>query len=91
MRGDEAGALEVARTLDEAGRFEDSWAISLAEGYALVGRNDEALHWLGHAHGIGTSYHQMLSASWLLASLHDDPRFLDLMERMRRYSERFEV
>jgi hypothetical protein len=91
MRGDEAGALEVARTLEEAARFEDFWAIRLAEGYGLVGRKEEALHWLEHAHVIGTSYHQMLSNSWLLSSLHDDPRFVALMERMRRYSERFEV
>jgi serine/threonine protein kinase/tetratricopeptide (TPR) repeat protein len=91
IRGDEARAVDVARTLEEAARFEDFFAHRLAEGYALVGRKDDALRWLEHAHSIGSSHHQMLSASWLLAAIHDDPRFANLMGRMKQYSERFEV
>jgi tetratricopeptide (TPR) repeat protein len=91
MRGDEAVVLDVGRSLEEAARFDDFFAHRLAEGYALVGRKDEALRWLECAHARGSSYHQMLSASWLLAAIHDDPRFANLMERMKQYSERFEV
>jgi eukaryotic-like serine/threonine-protein kinase len=91
MRGDRALVMDVAPTLEDAARFEDFFAHRLAEAYALVGRKDKALLWLEHAHSIGSSYYQMLSACWYLASLRNDPRFIDLMERMRRYSESFEV
>ena len=91
VSGDEARAVDIARTLEDAARFEEFWAHRLAEGYAQARRKDDAFRWLEHAHSIGSSHHQMLSASWLLAPLHDDPRFANLMERMKQYSERFEV
>jgi tetratricopeptide (TPR) repeat protein len=91
LRHDEAGSVEVARSLADAARWDDFFAHRLAEGYALIGRKDEALHWLEHACNKGSSYYQMLSAIWLLSSLHDDVRFQELMKRMKEQCERFEV
>jgi hypothetical protein len=91
LRHDEAGSVEAARSLADVARWDEFYAHRLAEGYALVGRKDEALHWLEHACNKGSSYYQMLSAIWLLSSLHDDVRFQELMKRMKEQCERFEV
>jgi eukaryotic-like serine/threonine-protein kinase len=91
LRRDEAGSVEAARSLADVARWDEFYAHRLAEGYALVGRKDEALHWLEHARNKGSSHYQMLSGIWLLSSLHDDVRFQELMTRMKQQCDRFEV
>jgi TolB-like protein len=63
----------------------------LAQGYAMAGMSERALHWLEIAVGRGFVNYPFLSRhDPFFASLRSDPRFVTLMETVRGRWERFE-
>jgi TPR repeat protein len=81
---------------------DDAWAAKIwsdfqythvmAQAQAKLGRKSEALCWLERATERGCLNAPFLSErDPLLAGLRDDPRFADLMTRVRRRWERFEA
>ena len=58
-------------------------AYNIAEVYAYRGETDKALDWLERAyqqHDSGLTY---LKTDWLLKGLHQNPRYIQLMEKMQ--------
>jgi adenylate cyclase len=73
----------VERTLALDGDNPDT-LYNVACAYALVGEHEPALQCLERAALKGTAIAQWAEHDSDLQSLHDDPRFIDLIERMRR-------
>jgi hypothetical protein len=64
----------------------------LAQGYALAGMPEPALHWLAIAVERGFINHPFLARhDPLLASLRGSPRFEELMRTVRGRGEAFEA
>ena len=60
-----------------------SWAaFPIAQMYAFHGDPDKAFSWLDRAYGQKDGSMSTLKASVLLQSLHDDPRWPEMLERM---------
>jgi len=58
-------------------------AYNVAEVYAYRGEADKALDWLERAyeqHDSGLTY---LKTDWLLKGLHQNPRYIQLLEKMQ--------
>jgi hypothetical protein len=73
--------------------WEGYWmALTIAEGFALIGEPAESLRWLERAVEKGWINYPFLSRidPWLEA-VRGDPRFERLMARVRREWEAFEV
>jgi TolB-like protein len=87
--GEEEQALEaVTERLEQAVWWDDIWSLLLAGGYALIGENERAIHWLDHAIDYGIWNVRYLSErDPFLAKLRSDERFDTLMEKARRLSE----
>ena len=64
-------------------------AFWLASFYGMEGLADEAIEWVRRAVKLGNENYPLFAASRKLDSLRGDPRFLDLMEELkRRFDER---
>jgi hypothetical protein len=73
--------------------WQDYWLpFTVAEGYALLGETGESLHWLEHSIDKGWINFPYLSEvdPWL-QNIRSDPRFQELMQRVKREWEEFEV
>jgi tetratricopeptide (TPR) repeat protein len=80
-RSPEAEAsLEKAVALGAASPAE---TYNVACGYALLGRKEKALDWLERALRAGTFERRMVESDDDLASLHGEPRFDALLEKLR--------
>jgi TolB-like protein len=84
-----AGALLVPTVKD--GIWKDfQYAEWIAQGYALLGDEDEAVRWLERAVQLGIGAHEALTRSsavwrpWL-----EHPRFAPIFEQLRRNAERY--
>ena len=92
LRG-EAAAADALTTdaLAEAIWSDFQYTHVMAQAQAVLGRKDEALRWLRRTTERGFIHHPFLAErDPLLASLHGDPRFTELMAGVRARWERFE-
>ncbi len=92
-RGLEGDAEGVAKAntpaFQAAGRRSQTFARAVADSWALVGDADRAIEWLSHAVELGLLNEPFLREhAWFLDPVRDDPRFADVMARVReRLSE----
>lgn len=63
----------------------------LASAYLLQGRHVKALEWLERAIGLGNENYRWFESDPNWADLHDDPRFKELMNKIKSASEKPEV
>jgi eukaryotic-like serine/threonine-protein kinase len=64
----------------------------LADGYALIGRRDDAVRWLGRAVDQGFINYPILSKlDPLLESIRGDAEFQTLMEQVQRRWQAFSL
>jgi len=87
--GQEEQALEaVTERLEQAVWWDDIWSLLLAGGYAQIGENERAIHWLDHTIDYGIwNVRYFSERDPFLAKLWSDERFDPLMEKARRLSE----
>jgi tetratricopeptide (TPR) repeat protein len=78
-------AVEIGQ---EYGHFHHT-AHNVAAAYALLGRADEAIHWLKVAAEDGFPCHTCYDTDAFLDSLRADARFVDFMTKLRAQQERF--
>ncbi|NJD20105.1 MAG: hypothetical protein FIA95_12590 [Gemmatimonadetes bacterium] len=94
LDGHREAALEVLRTdLDgaSAAGHDFMYALFLAECHALVGDTDGAFEWLERSVGLGMMNYPFLARhDPFLAPLRPDPRFPQLMARVKKAWEEFE-
>ncbi len=93
LRGDAQSAARLT-TPDFVEIMWLDWQYShiMAQAFALLRKNDEALKWLEHAVERGYINYPFLSErDTLLENLRQDPRFGELMERVRTQWEGFET
>ncbi len=82
-RRDEARKV-LAKFLGEKPEATGAWAgWFLAETYAALGENDEALRWLDECYQKRSSFLPWLDQNPAYAPLRSDPRFQDLVRRMK--------
>ena len=64
----------------------------MADCHALVGANDEALDWLGHAVDLGFINYPFLSEyNPFLKSIRGQPPFRELMRRVKQEWQEFDA
>ena len=85
LQGDAEGALRhVTPQLEQAASWTEYLALFLADGYSLIGRNDDAIRWLRTAIALGFINYPILSTrDPFLANLRSDPRFEELMRMVK--------
>ncbi len=85
LDGNEEGArVHVTPDLERAAALNEFVGRSIAEGYALIGRNDDAVMWARTA--VDRSFINYPSLSRhdpFLETVRSDPRFQQLMEEVR--------
>jgi TolB-like protein/thioredoxin-like negative regulator of GroEL len=89
-----AGAAHAAITeeIDSVATAADVFPRFIAQGYALAGMPERALHWLAIAVDRGfINYPYLAQHDPFFATLHSHPRFQALMEHVRDRWERFEL
>jgi len=80
----EAALARVTPEMAEAMKRNEFSAIGMAQGFAFLGRRDEAFEWLRTSIACGFINHPYLAEhSVFLAGLRGDPRFEELMEGIR--------
>jgi hypothetical protein len=78
----------VTERLEQAVWWDDIWSLLLAGGYAQIGENERAIHWLDHTIDYGIwNVRYFSERDPFLAKLRSDERFAPLMEKARRLSE----
>jgi tetratricopeptide (TPR) repeat protein len=63
-------------------RFADGSAFQIEEAYAARGEADEAFGWLARAYAQRDPGITVVKVSWPLRSLHADPRWVPLLEKL---------
>jgi serine/threonine protein kinase/tetratricopeptide (TPR) repeat protein len=93
LLGDAAAANALATPEWEAKVWSDfQYTYATAQAHALLGQNDEALRWLERSISRGFLCYPFISErDPLLARLRADPRFQELMGRLRQQWETFEA
>ncbi|MCG8603612.1 tetratricopeptide repeat protein [bacterium] len=81
LAGRKEEALKIATELGDEGNTWNTWG--LAEIYAAAGEIDEAFRWLETAYSERHPYIPWLGWNPNYASLRNDPRFEDLLSRMK--------
>ena len=56
----------------------------LASVYALEGETEDALLWLERAIELGNENRQWFESDLNWSTLHDDPRFIELMSKIKK-------
>jgi serine/threonine protein kinase len=92
LQGDADGAIaSVTPALEQAAPWVEYLCWMLADGYALIGRRDDALRWLRRAVAQGfINYPFLTKLDPFIRSLKGDVEFEELMQQMRRRWEAFE-
>jgi serine/threonine protein kinase/tetratricopeptide (TPR) repeat protein len=85
LEGDAAGVAEaVTPEFEQAGRGAQTFARAVSDVWALVGDADRALEWLARAVELGLINEPFLREhAWFLDPVRDDPRFGEIMARVR--------
>jgi TolB-like protein len=84
----EQALAAVTERLEQAVWWDDIWSLLLAGGYAQIGENERAIHWLDHTIDYGIwNVRYFSERDPFLAKLRSDERFAPLMEKARRLSE----
>ena len=92
LRGDAEGAVgHVTPLLEQSAHWVEYLAWFLADGYAHIGRRDEALRWLKEAIERGFINYPLLSNDRWLKSLHNDAGFEALMGQVHRRWQAFKL
>jgi serine/threonine protein kinase/tetratricopeptide (TPR) repeat protein len=68
----------LARLLEES----EQWGIQFASAHAVRGEADEAFDWLARAYELHDSGVVLMRVTWAFQSLHADPRWARLLERV---------
>jgi TolB-like protein len=91
LQGDADAAVgHVTPLLEQSARWVEYLAWILADGYALIGRRDEALRWLRQAIECGFINHPFLAIrDPFLAPLRGDAEFEALMQQVHRRWQAF--
>jgi tetratricopeptide (TPR) repeat protein len=79
--GQTARAKEVARQLETINATVRNCAVQVAVVYAGLGEDDLAVHWLEQAWRTRQPHFPFTAVEYRLESLHDDPRFRDLLTK----------
>jgi non-specific serine/threonine protein kinase len=92
-RGNKEQALATVADKWIAAAWQDYYLpLTMAEGYALLGETAEALRWLEHAVDKGwINYPFLYEVDPWLQSLRSDTRFEQLMQRVKREWEAFDI
>ena len=93
MQGDADGAVGyVTPLLEQSAHWVEYLAWMLAEGYALIGRRDDALRWLRKSVDQGfINYPFLAERDPYLVSLRGDPEFKELLEQVLRRWQAFDA
>jgi len=76
-------ADEAARSNHSMTHTHHTWH-SCAAAFALIGKSGRAIHELERCADMGLPSHRLFESDPYLRSLHTDPRFIELMARLRR-------
>jgi serine/threonine protein kinase/tetratricopeptide (TPR) repeat protein len=79
----EAALAQLNDYVKRNGEVDPDIAYSIASVYALEGMRDEAFQWLGRAISLGNENRPCFENDPNWASLRDDPKFAELMTRVR--------
>ena len=70
--------------MEQAASWTEYLALFLADGYSLIGRNEDAIQWLRAAVALGFINYPILSGrDPFLANLRSDPRFEELIRMVK--------
>ena len=90
--GVKAAIREMTAESYEWARRDPTWSYRLASDFAHLDAKEEALDWLENAVNLGhINYPFFAEKDLFLTKLRGDPRFVKLMERVKREWEEFEV
>jgi hypothetical protein len=82
----------VTPLLEKSAHWVEYLAWFLANGYALIGRRDDALHWLRETIALGfINYPVLARLDPSLESLRSDTEYKALMEQVERRWRAFEL
>ncbi|MBA3438292.1 MAG: protein kinase [Pyrinomonadaceae bacterium] len=79
----EAARRELTERVKETATADHDVPYWLASAYALEGETDEAFEWLERAINLGNENHPWFESNPAWAGLRDDPRFRELMSRIK--------
>ena len=79
-RGHERQSQQLLAELKE--KYAVGFAYQIAQACAWRGDKDGAFEWLGHAYDQHDAGLSRMRYDPILASLHDDPRFAELVKKM---------
>ena len=92
LQGDPTAAAHVTPLLEQSAHWVEYLAWFLADGYALIGRRDDALRWLREAVERGFINYPFLSKhDPFLESLRGDAEYEALMQQVKRRWQAFEA
>jgi tetratricopeptide (TPR) repeat protein len=91
-RGSEAeSAIQAAIRAGGATSHFHHASYSIATAYAILGRRDEALRWLGQTANNGMPAYELFLGDPALENLREDPRFAAFLERQRATYDAFRL
>ncbi|HET9363231.1 MAG TPA: hypothetical protein VFO58_25960, partial [Vicinamibacterales bacterium] len=92
LQGDaNAASRHVTPLVEQSARWVEYLALFLADGYALIGRRDDALRWLKEAVRLGFINYPFFTRDPFLESLRGDAEFQALMQQLERRWRSFPV
>ena len=92
LQGDAEGAIgHVTPLLEKSAHWVEYLAWMLADGYALIGRRDEALRWLKEAVNRGFINYPFLTGDAFLASIRGDAEYQALMQQVHQRWQAFDA